>query len=65
MAVDFTPTAAVPASAPKALFKVPSGILPNWDVTADGKRFLVLVRVHQNARTPFAVVLNWQEGLKR
>ncbi|MGH9719372.1 MAG: protein kinase domain-containing protein [Bryobacteraceae bacterium] len=64
MAVDFTPAATFSA-APKALFKVPSGILPNWDVTADGKRFLVLVRLQQNARAPFTVVINWQEVLKK
>ena len=49
-------------SAPRNLFRVPSGILPNWDVNADGKRFLVLVQ--QDAQAPFTVWQNWQAALK-
>jgi len=41
---------------------VPSGILPNWDVTADGKRFLLLVL--QDAQAPFTVWQNWESALK-
>jgi len=63
MSVDVTPGITFQGSAPKALFNVPSGILPNWDLTADGKRFLVLMRVQQNA--PFTVMQNWQTALKR
>jgi len=65
MAVDVTPGATFQVSAPKVLFKVPSGILPNWDVTMDGKRFLVLLRVQQGAQAPFTVLLNWQTALKK
>ena len=36
-----------------------------WDVTADGRRFLVAVPLEQSAQAPFTVVLNWQEGLKK
>jgi serine/threonine protein kinase len=63
MAVHVMPGATFQTSAPSGLFKVPSGVLPNWDVTGDGKRFLTLVRVQQNAQTPITVVLNWREGL--
>jgi hypothetical protein len=51
------------AGAPKALFRVPSGNLPNWDVTPDGKRFLVLVQLDPQA--PFTVWQNWQSALKQ
>ena len=60
--VDVTSGSAFQASAPRILFRVPSGILPNWDVTADGKRFLLLVQ--QDAQAPFTVWQNWQAALK-
>jgi Tol biopolymer transport system component len=63
MSVEIMPGAAFKASEPKLLVRVPSGIRSNWDVTPDGKRFLVLVNVQQAA--PFTVVQNWQAGLKR
>jgi hypothetical protein len=34
-------------------------------VTADGKRFLLVTPVGQNASAPFTVVLNWMAGLKK
>ncbi len=63
MSVDITPGATFKASEPRLLVRVPSGIRPNWDVTPDGKRFLVLVNVQQAA--PFTVWQNWQAALKR
>ena len=63
MSVDVTTEPTFQTSAPKTLFKVPAGILRNWDVTADGKRFLVLVR--QDAPVPFTVLQNWPAALKR
>ena len=63
MYVDVTTEPTFQTSTPKTLFKVPAGILPNWDVTADGQRFLVLVR--QDAPVPFTVLQNWQAALKR
>jgi Tol biopolymer transport system component len=63
MSVDITTESTFQASAPRTLFKVPAGLLPNWDVTADGKRFLVLVP--QDAPVPFTVLQNWQAALKR
>jgi serine/threonine protein kinase len=65
MSVDVTPGATFQASAPKTLFRVPSGLLPNWDVTGDGKRFLVLVQTQQSAQGRFTVLLNWQAVLKK
>ena len=65
MSVDIAPGATFKAGAPGALFRVPSAVLPNWDVTADGKRFLVLVQVQQGAQAPFTVCQNWQAGLTK
>ena len=39
--------------------------LAAWDVTADGKRFLLVTPVGPSASVPFTVVLNWSEELKQ
>ena len=66
MAVDVTATGvAFQAGVPKQLFAMPPNV-GDWDVTADGKRFLAAVPpVQQTAQTPITVVLNWEAGLKR
>src|SRR5579863_3331488 len=66
MAVDVTTTgAAFQAGVPKQLFALPPNV-GDWDVTADGKRFLAAVPpVQQATVTPITVVLNWEAGLKR
>ena len=52
------------AGLPKQLFAAPTN--QDWDVTGDGKRFLMLISpAQQNAETPITVVLNWQADLKR
>ena len=38
--------------------------LPSWDVTRDGKRFLVLSSLAQKQASPITVVVNWDAGLK-
>jgi hypothetical protein len=43
---------------------LPTGV-GTWDVTADGKRFLVAVPVEQTDQAPLTVVLNWQDALKK
>jgi len=48
------------AGEPKALFNVPAGLRSNWDPTAGGDRFLVLIP--QDARAPLTVWQNWQTG---
>jgi len=56
------------AGAPKPLFKIPSGVL-FWDVSADGKRFLMpaptdtATRPASQAR--IVVVLNWRAALQK
>jgi Tol biopolymer transport system component len=37
---------------------------PQYDVTPDGKRFLVSAPVNEQGTTPVTVVLNWTAGLK-
>jgi Tol biopolymer transport system component len=64
---------AVPAAAsasafqpgtPAALFKTPANAV-GGDVTADGKRFLLLVSGGEITPAPFTVVLNWMSLLKK
>jgi eukaryotic-like serine/threonine-protein kinase len=64
MAVDVNTSGVFQAGIPKALFKVPAGVL-FWDVTSDGKRFLMAAPAAAGAQPPFTVVLNWQAGLKK
>jgi eukaryotic-like serine/threonine-protein kinase len=54
------------AGVPKSMFKVPTGVL-FWDVSSDGKRFLMAAPSATNAGAPpkFTVVLNWQSALKK
>jgi eukaryotic-like serine/threonine-protein kinase len=50
----------------KQLFRAPAN--NGWDVTGDGKRFLMIVPPNQAAQaapTPITVVLNWQADLKK
>jgi hypothetical protein len=66
MAVDVAATgAAFQAGVPKQLFALPANV-GDWDVTADGKRFLAEVPPAQQIfRTPIIVVLNWEAALKK
>ena len=53
---------------PKILFQTPITVAtPNidqYDVTADGQRFVVLAPVEGDTQSPITVVLNWTAGLK-
>jgi eukaryotic-like serine/threonine-protein kinase len=67
MAVDVSTSGVFQAGVPKALFKVPHGVL-FWDVSSDGKRFLMAApgaNANSSVPPPFTVVLNWQAGLKK
>ena len=51
---------------PKQLFRDQGS--NGWDVTGDGKRFMIIVPPNQGtqtAPTPITVVLNWQADLKK
>jgi Tol biopolymer transport system component len=70
MAVEITANSAFQPGAPKALFQAPPLVsTPNaisqWDLTADGKRFIFEALTAQSAQTSFTVVLNWQAALEK
>ncbi len=68
MAADVNPaTPAALVGAPRALFSThlsPSPNVPQYDVTADGERFLVLEPARSGGE-PVTFVLNWASGLSR
>jgi serine/threonine-protein kinase len=61
------------SSPPKPLFAVnvanpnaATGVIGrSWDVTPDGRRFLILQASERKGPEPMTVVLNWQAGLKK
>jgi Tol biopolymer transport system component/predicted Ser/Thr protein kinase len=65
MAVDVNGNrSAFAPGVPHELFHPPAN--GGWDVTADGKRFLVEVQPgQQNTQTPITVVLDWAADLKK
>jgi hypothetical protein len=64
MAVPVGASRGFQAGIPKALFKAPPGVL-FWDVSSDGKRFLMPAPSTAGAQPKFTVVLNWQAALKQ
>jgi Tol biopolymer transport system component len=69
MAVEVRAAPVFEAGVPRALFQAPLmtvlRVIPTWDVTADGKRFLFPAPATQSAQAPLTVVLNWQAALKK
>jgi len=71
MSVEITPDPSFSAGNPKVLFQgnyvSSAGAFPDFDVSRDGQRFLMLKPVEQAqaAPTQIDVVLNWTEELKR
>jgi hypothetical protein len=70
MAVDVTTQPDFSAGKPRVLFEGPyvltPGTFPNYDVTPDGQRFLMLKPSGpEQAATQINVVLSWFEELKR
>ena len=65
MAVELSAIATFQAGVPKVLFRPPLGSDANWDVTADGKRFLFPAPTAQSAQAHFTVVLNWTSLLRK
>ena len=67
MAIDITTEPELEAGNPRLLFEgrfVAFGSLANFDVTRDGRRF-VMIQEGPAVRSQFNVVLNWFEELKR
>ena len=69
MSVEIATNSVFQAGVPKALFRTPlpprSAVRESWDVTPDGKRFLLLAPVGPSGPAPLTVVLNWQAGLNK
>jgi Tol biopolymer transport system component len=64
MAVQINPGEKFDASAPALLFKA-DPLSQDYDVTADGQRFLFVASAPGTQIIPFAVVINWKADLKR
>jgi len=65
MAAEFTPATSGLVGAPRTLFSThlsPSPNVPQYDVTADGERFLMLEPARSGGE-PVTFVLNWTAGL--
>jgi Tol biopolymer transport system component len=69
MAVDVTTSPAFKSGTPKVLFQAPiwggARFVNRYDVTADGKKFLINVLLAEETIRPITVVLNWEAGLKK
>jgi eukaryotic-like serine/threonine-protein kinase len=72
MVVTVKEGASFEAGTPEALFQTHIyGMAPNasfsqqYDVTADGRRFLLNLDLSETNATPLTVVLNWTAGLKK
>jgi dipeptidyl aminopeptidase/acylaminoacyl peptidase len=50
---------------PKPLFQLPEGAGSQWDVSADGQRFLLNVPVIKSSSVPLSAVVNWTAGLRK
>jgi Tol biopolymer transport system component len=64
MAVDVIAGQEFRVGTPTSLFQTPAGAIVG-DVTADGKRFLLVTPVGQSPSVPFTVVLHWTAGLTK
>jgi serine/threonine-protein kinase len=70
MAVEITTSPVLSVGTPRRLFEKPyersSLLWPEYDVTPDGQRFMMVKRIDQDdAPAQINVVLNWTEELKR
>jgi hypothetical protein len=67
MAVPIAGGSAIEAGVPKPLFQThavpPSPVVTHsYDVTPDGRRFLINTVSGEGEQTPITVVVNWQAG---
>jgi len=65
MAMDVKGGARFEHGLPKALFEARTPGYASFDVTPDGKRFLLVNSLEQGANPPMTVVVNWHAGLKQ
>ena len=59
MSVDVAPGDGLRAGLPKPLFELPEGAFFNWDVTADGERFLISVPILKSSSVPLSLIVHW------
>ncbi len=66
MAVDIDTSKGFQAGTPRRMFTGPLGVANSgWDLSPDGKRFLLVAPPNTGRVIPFTVVLNWAAGLKK
>jgi hypothetical protein len=67
MAADVTYMPSLKIGVSKPVFETPFPQLSGWDVTADGKKFLLSMpaAVQNTPQPPLTVVLNWTALLKK
>lgn len=69
MSVPVKTGARIETGTPRELFQTPIANvqlnIDQYDVTADGQRFLVLAPTNNARQTPITVVVNWMAGLER
>jgi eukaryotic-like serine/threonine-protein kinase len=69
MSVEVKTTPSFQAGEPKALFEVPiftaGDVMTEiaWDISRDGKRFLITTHSGETGAAPITIVLNWAAGL--
>jgi hypothetical protein len=69
-AVDVSTSRGLSIGTPRTLFHAPDlafqgpGSSPEWGVSADGGRFLLLLPESRTQPTAFSLILNWQTGLE-
>ncbi len=65
MAVDVSSSATFEPGTPRRLFAFPPTVNSRFAATPDGQRFLLPVPGDNGQESPFTMVLNWQEALKK
>jgi Tol biopolymer transport system component len=66
MATQIKAGATVEASAPKPVFNLPGpASIEFYDVSGDGRRFLIGSTARAGSRSPITIVLNWTTALKK
>ncbi len=67
MAADVTLASTVSLGVPHELFRTPltNAVVSQYDVTADGQRFLIAMPLESTGDAPITVVLNWWAALEK
>ena len=64
-AVDIDTSKGFRAGTPRRLFAAPPPLIPGWNISPDGQRFLFVTTPDGGKPTPFTVVLNWAAALQK